>query len=481
MIEMQRHPIHIVPSSRRTLVRPFVPANKYQVEHILFRAFAISKKERKQILQDACDRIEVSPEVIQRIFLRHFGHIEHRIPSNIELTKDDKRFIGAFFTQQYALESTALFNPSIVPHPIQDKEGVIRFIISLRAVGEGHISSITFMEGEIDADFNISVAENSPVVYEPERFEHHYEKELMIKKAHELGILTNLNRDLFQYMADEFSYVELTKAINRTFKENTTVSTEELEISMNNIRSLALSNFSLDFTTDNITERAIYPASPSQSNGLEDARFVRFIHDDQQVVYYATFTAYNGKTIMPELLETVDFKSFKISTLNGPGASNKGMALFPRKINGSYMMLGRQDNESLYIMKSDNLYFWYEYQPLLKPTYDWELIQIGNCGSPMEIDEGWLVITHGVGPVRTYSLGAVLLDKEDPLQVIGRLKKPLLTPSKEESSGYVPNVIYTCGAMVVNRTLVLPYAVGDVITTFATIRIDDLLQAMRNN
>lgn len=337
------------------------------------------------------------------------------------------------------------------------------------------------MEGEIDADFNISVAENSPVVYEPERFEHHYEKELMIKKAHELGILTNLNRDLFQHMADEFSYVELTKAINRTFKENTTVSTEELEISMNNIRSLALSNFSLDFTTDNITERAIYPASPSQSNGLEDARFVRFIHDDQQVVYYATFTAYNGKTIMPELLETVDFKSFKISTLNGPGASNKGMALFPRKINGSYMMLGRQDNESLYIMKSDNLYFWYEYQPLLKPTYDWELIQIGNCGSPMEIDEGWLVITHGVGPVRTYSLGAVLLDKEDPLQVIGRLKKPLLTPSKEESSGYVPNVIYTCGAMVVNRTLVLPYAVGDVITTFATIRIDDLLQAMRNN
>lgn len=480
MIEMQRHSIHIVPSSRRKLVRPFVPANKYQVEHILFRAFAIPKDERKQILENACERIDVSPEVIQRIFLLHFGHIQHRIPSNMDLTEDDKRFIGAFFTQQYALESTALFNPSIVPHPVQDKEGVLRFIISLRAVGEGHISSITFMEGEIDADMNISVAENSPVVYEPERFEHHYEKELMTKKAHELGILTNLNRELFDTMPDEFSYEELTKAINRTFKENTTVSTEELEVSMNNIRSLALSNFSLDFTTDNITERAIYPASPSQSNGLEDARFVRFVHDDKQVVYYATFTAYNGKTIMPEFLETSDFKSFKISTLNGPGASNKGMALFPRKINGSYMMLGRQDNESLYIMKSDNLYFWYEYQPLLKPTYDWELIQIGNCGSPIEIDEGWLVITHGVGPVRTYSLGAVLLDKENPLEVIGRLKKPLITPSKEESSGYVPNVIYTCGAMVVNRTLVLPYAIGDVVTTFATIKIDDLLYEMRN-
>ena len=350
MIEMRRHSIHITPSSRRTLVRPFVPASKYQVEHILFRAFAIPKKERKQILQNACERIEVSSEVIQRIFLRHFSHIEHRIPSNIELSKDDKRFIGAFFTQQYALESTALFNPSIVPHPVQDKEGVLRFIISLRAVGEGHISSITFMEGEIDADLNISVAENSPIVYEPERFEHYYEKELMIKKSHELGILTNLNRKLFDNMPDEFSYEELTKAINRTFKENTTVSTEELEVSMNNIRSLALSNFSLDFTTNDLTERAIYPASPSQSNGLEDARFVRFVHDDQHVVYYATFTAYNGKTIMPEFLETSDFKSFKISTLNGPGASNKGMALFPRKINGNYMMLGRQDNESLYIM-----------------------------------------------------------------------------------------------------------------------------------
>jgi predicted GH43/DUF377 family glycosyl hydrolase len=281
-------------------------------------------------------------------------------------------------------------------------------------------------------------------------------------------------------MPDEFSYEELTKVINRAFKENMTVSTEELEASMNNIRSLALSNFSLDFPTDNISERAIYPASPSQSNGLEDARFVRFTQDDQSVIYYATFTAYNGKTIMPEMLETVDFKQFRISTLNGPAVSNKGMALFPRKIDGSYMMLGRQDNESLYIMKSDNLYFWYDYQPLLKPTYEWELIQIGNCGSPIEIEEGWLVITHGVGPVRTYSLGALLLDKEDPLKVIGRLKEPLLSPTKEESSGYVPNVIYTCGAMVVNRTLVLPYAIGDVVTTFASISVDDLLKEMRN-
>ena len=479
MIQMHRHPIQIVPSSRRTLVRPFIPGRKAQVDHILLRAFSIPQSERHPILENIYERIEVPAESFRQILMKHYGHIAHRIPTNMELSDDDKRFIGSFFTQQYALESTALFNPSIVPHPVQDREGVVRFIISLRAIGEGHISSITFMEGEIDADCNITVAENSPVIYEPERTQHYYEKKQFIKKAHELGILTSLNRPLIDGMPDEFSYEELTKVINRTFKENITVSTEELEASMNNIRSLALSNFSLDFPTDNISERAIYPASPSQSNGLEDARFVRFTQDDQSVIYYATFTAYNGKTIMPEMLETVDFKQFRISTLNGPAVSNKGMALFPRKIDGSYMMLGRQDNESLYIMKSDNLYFWYDYQPLLKPTYEWELIQIGNCGSPIEIEEGWLVITHGVGPVRTYSLGALLLDKDDPLQVIGRLKEPLLSPTKEESSGYVPNVIYTCGAMVVNRTLILPYAIGDVVTTFATICLDELLEEMK--
>ncbi|HPX27332.1 MAG TPA: glycosidase, partial [Treponemataceae bacterium] len=204
------------------------------------------------------------------------------------------------------------------------------------------------------------------------------------------------------------------------------------------------------------SERAIYPSSPSQSNGLEDARFVRFVEDDGRVIYFATFTAYDGKTIMPEMLETTDFKEFNVSTLNGAAVKNKGMALFPRKVNGSYMMIGRQDGESLYIMKADNPYFWHDQTQLIKPTESWEAVQIGNCGSPIEIEEGWLVITHGVGPLRTYSLGAILLDKDDPVRVIGRLQKPLIEPTKEESYGYVPNVVYTCGAMVIDRTLILP-------------------------
>jgi predicted GH43/DUF377 family glycosyl hydrolase len=206
---------------------------------------------------------------------------------------------------------------------------------------------------------------------------------------------------------------------------------------------------------------------------------VKFTNDDGEITYYATFTAYDGKKIMPEMLETVDFKEFRVSTLSGSGAKNKGMALFPRKVNGKYMMLGRQDNESLYIMQSDDIHFWYDYKPLLQPTFDWELTQIGNGGSPIEIDEGWLVITHGVGPVRTYSLGAVLLDKENPYKVIGRLEKPLLSPAKNESSGYVPNVIYTCGGMVIDRTLILPYAISDVVTKFAIISVDEIINSMK--
>lgn len=479
MIAVEKLPIKIVPSSVRTLIRPFVPNNEAQVEHVLLRVFSTTPKERQKALQNVYDRLEIPDHIIKTIFLKHFENIKNRIPSNIEISDEQKEFIGACFTHQYSLESTALFNPSIVPHPIQDKEGVTKFIMSLRAIGEGHISSITFMEGEIDSSCQIKLQENSPVIYESQRIEHIYDKHLFTKKSNELGILSSLNKPLFEQLPEQFTSEELEHAIHRARHSNISVNSIELENALNNIWMLALSNFTLDFSTDTISERAIYPASPSHSNGLEDARFVQFTHEDGNVTYYATFTAYNGRTIMPEMLETTDFKKFKVSTLNGVAAKNKGMALFPRKVNGNYMMLGRQDNESLYIMTSDNPYFWHDYWPLVKPTYNWEILQIGNCGSPIEIDEGWLVITHGVGPVRTYSLGAILLDKDEPWRVIGRLKDPLLEPTKEERFGYVPNVLYTCGAMAIGRTLVLPYAIGDVITTFALIDINEIITNMK--
>ena len=227
-----------------------------------------------------------------------------------------------------------------------------------------------------------------------------------------------------------------------------------------------------------LSERVLFPATPSQSNGIEDARFVSFHSEDGTRTYYATYTAYDGKAIRPQFLETSDFLHFKFITLNGPAAENKGMALFPRKINGRYAMLSRQDNENIYLMFSDNVHFWHERKVLLKPTFPWELIQLGNCGSPIETDAGWLVLSHGVGPMRKYCIGAFLLDRDDPTKVIGRLREPLLKPDQNEREGYVPNVVYTCGALVHNGELIIPYGLADHATGFATVPLDEVLAAM---
>jgi predicted GH43/DUF377 family glycosyl hydrolase len=242
---------------------------------------------------------------------------------------------------------------------------------------------------------------------------------------------------------------------------------------------LAKSNYEVQFQSDQLlSERIIFPATPSQRNGIEDARFVYFQDDDGTHTYYATYTAFDGQLILPELVATSDFLHFRFATLNGPAAQNKGMALFPRKINGQYAMLSRQDNENIYVMFSDNIHFWYEPKLVMKPKFPWELIQLGNCGSPIETDAGWLVLSHGVGPMRKYCIGAFLLDRDDPTKVVGRLRHPLLKPNRNEREGYVPNVVYTCGALLHGTDLVVPYGQADYATSFATVPLDELLAAM---
>jgi predicted GH43/DUF377 family glycosyl hydrolase len=242
---------------------------------------------------------------------------------------------------------------------------------------------------------------------------------------------------------------------------------------------LARSNYEVQFRPEQqISERILFPATPSQRNGIEDARFVRFQDDDEPPLYYATFTAYDGRVVMPELIETADFLHFGFRTLNGPAAENKGMAVFPRKIGGRYAMLSRQDNENIYLMYSDNVHFWNERQALLKPAFPWELIQIGNCGSPIETDAGWLVLCHGVGAMRKYCIGAFLLDRDEPSKVIGRLREPLIKPNENEREGYVPNVVYTCGALLHNGHLIIPYGLADHATGFATVALQEVLGAM---
>jgi len=417
-----------------------------------------------------------------RDFLRRrFEQVRPCLPANENLSEERQLLLGAYFSHEYSLEAAALFNPSIVPHPDQSDlpPGALRFILSLRATGEGHISSITFRTGLLDAGSNITI--NTPTRYclEPEQVPSaSYEKDVFERKLQELELVGDFSRQVLQEVGNTFTLDELRASLSRT-TEQFHACNQESGAAARKILMLAQSNYEVQFSPDSrLSERVLFPVTPSQSNGIEDARFVRFQHEDGTQTYYATYTAYDGKMILPQFIETQDFLHFKFITLNGPAVQNKGMALFPRKINGHYAMLGRQDFENIYVMFSDHLHFWHATQLILKPAFPWEFIQLGNCGSPIETDAGWLVLSHGVGPMRKYCIGAFLLDRDDPTRVIGRLREPLLKPNENEREGYVPNVVYSCGSLLHGRQLVIPYAMSDYATTFATLSLDEVLSAM---
>jgi predicted GH43/DUF377 family glycosyl hydrolase len=398
------------------------------------------------------------------------------------VSENRRLLIGAYFTQEYSLESAALFNPSMVWHPDQSgvPKGSKRFVLSLRATGEGHVSSITFRSGLVDAQGNIHLDKATRYVTTPEMIPSaQYDKALFQRKLLELGIGNGFLEHVMALVDDTFTLDQLQSAVaavRRQFRHKML----EFDTSAKGILALAKSNYEFAFSPEqHLSERAIFPYSPTETNGIEDARFVRFEDDDGHYRYYATYSAFDGKVVLPQLLETDDFVRFRVSTLNGPEVRNKGFALFPRRINGLYAMISRQDGENIYLMYSDMLHFWYTKQLLMKPTFPWEFVQLGNCGSPIETDEGWLVLSHGVGPMRKYSMGAFLLDLEDPSKVIGRLHEPLLAPNENEREGYVPNVVYSCGGLVHNGTLIIPYAMSDYASTFATVPLKDVLQRVR--
>jgi predicted GH43/DUF377 family glycosyl hydrolase len=389
--------------------------------------------------------------------------------------------IGALFSGEYALESAALFNPSIVPHPDQSglASGVLRFVMSLRATGEGHISSIEFRSGEIGENGCVTLDPISRFVTVPEVVPNpRYRKLLFSTKLHEMlgeGIYCAA---VMEALGDPFTLSELKESIHRIRRE-VQPNTSELNRTLDRIRWLADSNYEVRFPPHiAISERIIFPVSANESNGIEDARFVRFTDDDGTVTYYATYTAYNGRTILPQLIETQDFLDFRMLTLNGAAVQNKGMALFPRRVNGQYLMLSRQDDENLFLMRSHDPHHWDNPQLLMRPAEVWESVKLGNCGSPVETDAGWLVITHGVGPMRKYCIGAALLDLEDPGKVIGRLREPLVAPEGNEREGYVPNVVYSCGCLIHGNRLILPYAMSDKATAIISISLDVLLHRL---
>ena len=481
-IHVNREGTILKPDQSRVLLRPFIPGNSERVARIIARVMSIPEDGVGALLNEVSAEFSERHEQIHNLFLERFEQVRDLILTDQELSEQRRLLIGSYFLAEYSLESAALFNPSIVPHPDQDglPSGALRFILSLRATGEGHISSITFRIGVIHPDQRIEVFTPSGFLTEPRQIPNPlYEKELFGRKLSELGLAGDFTVRVMDKLPESFALEELAASLKAEQLSLADGITQEDQNAAQGIWLLVQSNCEVQFRPEQeISERILFPTTPSQRNGIEDARFVRFESDNGAHIYYATFTAFDGRIVMPELVETSDFLHFRFITLNGPAAQNKGMALFPRKIGGLYAMLSRQDNENIYVMFSDNVHFWNERKLLLKPAFPWELVQLGNCGSPIETSAGWLVLSHGVGPMRKYCIGAFLLDRDDPTKVLGRLREPLLTPNRNEREGYVPNVVYTCGALVHNGKLIIPYGLADHATGFATVPLADLLGAM---
>ena len=424
---LNRQALYLRPDPARVVVRPFKPAteprdlnptDKSRANHIVDRVLALDPATAASLLEEVLENFQGRHRNLIEKFEERATEMEEAFAPHTSFTVDQRRLVGAYFLHEYSFEAAALFNPSIVAHPDQTgaPKGGVRFILSLRAVGEGHVSSLTFRSGSVAADGNVSIDPSVRLAAVPK---------VTCRKDGLHG--------------------------------------EEVELVFR--------------PEQHLSERVIFPITASQSNGIEDARFVEF--DGPSKTYYATYTAYSGKAIRSELIETQDFLSFRMTPLTGAASRNKGMALFPRKLNGKYAMIGRQDNENLYLLQSEDLHTWEGGQPILRPEFPWEFVQIGNCGSPIELDEGWLLLTHGVGPVRKYSIGAVLLDKSDPSRVLARSREPLVRPEPSEREGYVPNVVYTCGAMRHGDLIILPYAVSDTFSNFATIRLSALMDILQ--
>jgi predicted GH43/DUF377 family glycosyl hydrolase len=481
-IHLKRTATILSPDQSRVLLRPFNPGDSQRVDGIVGRIMSLPEEQVVALLDGICAEFSPRHQAIGRVFLERFEQVREMLFGDEQLSEQRRLLIGAYFLAEYSLESAALFNPSIVPHPDQTglQSGALRFIISLRATGEGHISSITFRTGIIHPDHRIQVFNPTGFLTEPRQIPNpRYEKALFDRKLSELHLTGDFTRRVMRKLGESFALDELRLSLQAEQFRLPDGMTHEDQDDAQGIWMLARSNYEVQFQPDQeISERILFPATPSQRNGIEDARFVRFWNDDGTSTYYATFTAYDGRIVVPELVETSDFLNFSFRTLNGPAAENKGMAMFPRKIGGLFAMLSRQDNENIYIMFSDNVHFWNEHKLLLKPVFPWELVQMGNCGSPIETDAGWLVLSHGVGPMRKYCIGAFLLDRDDPAKVIGRVREPLLRPNENEREGYVPNVVYTCGALVHNGELIIPYGLADHATGFATVPLSEVLAAM---
>lgn len=464
----------------RVISRLFLPRDSDRIKVVLDRVLGLSEDRAAALLSRVLRDFGSRHRNIEKVFENHYRQAAVQTNNGHVKSIDRQRLIGAYFTAEFSLESVALFNPSIVPHPDQTglKRGAVRFIMSLRACGEGHISSIAFRTGVIDAAGRIRLAAPPRFAASERPVEDRlYERHTFALKLAEMGTHCKITQAILGGIGDDFTLSDLRRAI--ASGRHCHRSAELYQEVADKVLWLAQSNYHLEFPADgDICEQVIFPVSEQESRGIEDARFVRFVDDDGRATYYATTTAYNGFAVLPQLIETEDFRRFKVITLNGRCVQNKGMALFPRKIRGAYHMISRLDGGNLFLMASDNLHFWNQAAEMRWETQPWEFFQVGNCGSPVETEQGWLLLTHGVGPMRQYCIGAALLDLDDPTRVVAHLREPLIAPAATDRDGYVPNVVYTCGAMLHNDELIIPYAVSDTYTVIASVSMSELLSRL---
>lgn len=425
-MDLFNHGLRLHADPSRVVVRPFHIAwggkggAPNRTERLVGEVLAMSTEEARDQLEAVLKDFEARHWQTRRVFMTRYDEIEELLGlDGTEISDEKRQLIGAYFCHEYSYAAAALMNPSAVPHLDQSgmPEGSMRILMSLRSVGEGHISSVAFREG-------------------------------IISNGHELEL------------APEPPFATATDVIGG-----------EEEMPAGPVTVWRHRDSTLSGTV-------IFPITQAQSKGLEDLRISHFQHDDGSFEWIGTYTAYNGSVIQSELMRTRDFRSFDLVPMSGSAARNKGMGLFPRKVGDQYMMIGRQDGENLFLLKSDSLEHWDEGEKILTPVFPWELVQIGNCGPPIELDEGWLLLTHGVGAMRKYSIGAALLDKNDPSKVLGRTREPILAAKDQDREGYVPNVVYSCGAIRHGDTLFLPYGIADSSVGFAFVAIKDLLAAM---
>jgi predicted GH43/DUF377 family glycosyl hydrolase len=483
-VEVKRLSHRIGPNPSRVITR-FFAADEAKVKRRIARVMALSQEECGRLLEYLHRDYTGHHSDIDRIWTENSRRVEEYIPGESGGTLDEVRrlLVGAYFTMEYSIESAALFNPSMVPTADQRgiAEGSTRFLMALRATGEGHISSIVFRVGVIDKNNHIIIEDASPLSMPLETIpDTEFDKAHFRETLRDIGAMTPSGEAVLDRLGEEFTLPQLEAELERS--RASAVSPSDFEECAENMLTLARSNYKFVIPAEAyVSEIVIFPSSENESRGIEDARLVQFAEDDGTTVLYGTYTAYNGFAIFPTLLEYRDPGLVEIHTMAGRYAKNKGMALFPRMVGGKYVMSGRLDGENLYILSSDNVRVWNDGRLAQSPKYWWEFSIIGNCGSPVETDEGWLLLTHGVGPMRQYCIGAALLDLDEPWRVIGRTREPLIAPAGEERIGYVPNVVYTCGSMVHHNQLIIPYAASDTLTTFATVSLPELLEVLKRD